>query len=153
MRRAIPVIISTAGGLALLANFHTKPPGASVATAPASSTTITTEPQQTSGSPSAPTTTVAAGAKRTIDGPAVSTPYGDVQVRVTLDGTKIVDVQGIQLPFDRSRSQRLSQSAAPILHNEVLKAQSAQIDLVSGASYTSDAYSRSLQGALDHAGG
>lgn len=153
MRRAIPVIISTAGGLALLSNFHTAPRAASVATAPeaSSSTTVTTKPSRGSG-PTSTTPTTVAGDKRTIDGPVVPTDYGNVQVRVTLQGTKIVDVQGIQLPFDRSRSQRLSDYAAPILHNEVLKAQSANIDLVSGASYTSDAYAQSLQGALDHAG-
>ncbi len=82
----------------------------------------------------------------------MSTGYGDVQVRVTLQGTKIVDVQALQLPSDRSRSARISQYAGPLLRQEALKAQSPNIDLVSGASYTSDGYAQSLQGALDQAG-
>jgi uncharacterized protein with FMN-binding domain len=84
-----------------------------------------------------------------VDGPVISTQYGDVQVRVILSGGKITDVQPLQMPFDRARSQEISQAAAPLLHDEVLQAQSAQIDLLSGATYTSDAYERSLQAALD----
>jgi uncharacterized protein with FMN-binding domain len=87
-----------------------------------------------------------------VTGPDVPTRYGDVQVRVVLQGSRIVDVQAVQLPFDRSRSQEISAAAGPILRSEALQAQSARIDVVSGASYTSDAYAQSLQGALDSAG-
>ncbi|HSS10338.1 MAG TPA: FMN-binding protein, partial [Acidimicrobiales bacterium] len=61
--------------------------------------------------------------------------------------------KGVQLPFDRARSQAISDQVAPILHQEVLDAQSAQIDTVSGATYTSEAYAESLQAALDQAHG
>ena len=53
------------------------------------------------------------------------------------------------MPFDHQRSAEISQQAQPLLHDEVLQAQSAQINLLSGATYTSDAYQRSLQAALD----
>ena len=88
-----------------------------------------------------------------VTGPVVATPYGDVQVQVTLSSGKIVDVQAIQLPTDRRRSQMISQYVAPVLRSEALQAQSAQIDLVSGATYTSEGYAQSLQAALDQAHG
>jgi len=153
MRRTLPVIAATAGGLALLANFHTSPV-ASTASAASPSTTPTSAPPRGSGSPTtAPaTTTTTSGGSRVIDGPVVSNDYGDVQVRVTLKGSQIVDVQALQLPQDRSRSARISDAAGPILRREALHAQSANIDLVSGATYTSESYAESLQGALDKAG-
>ena len=77
--------------------------------------------------------------------------FGTVQVQVTIVGGKIQDVQALQLPQDRRRSAEISQYAAPILRQEALSAQSAQIDLVSGATYTSEAYAQSLQSALDQA--
>ena len=77
---------------------------------------------------------------------------GDVQVRVTMNGSRIVDVQALQLPHDRSRSASISNAAGPILRREALQAQSANIDLVSGATYTSESYAESLQGALDKVG-
>ena len=86
---------------------------------------------------------------RSVVGPVVTTKYGPVQVRVTLLGTRIVDAQALQLPSDRSRSVRISQTAGPQLRSEALQAQSANIHLVSGASYTSEGYARSLQGGLD----
>ena len=55
------------------------------------------------------------------------------------------------MPFGRSRSQYISEQAAPYLHDEVLQAQSAHIDVVSGATYTSESYMQSLQSALDKA--
>ena len=87
----------------------------------------------------------------TVDGPPIGTPYGDVQVRVVLRAKHIVDVQPLTLPSDFSRSRRISQEAAPLLRTEALQAQSANIDLLSGASYTSEGYAESLQGALDAA--
>ena len=88
-----------------------------------------------------------------IDGAVVATQFGDVQVRLIESGSTITDVQALQLPFDRRRSAEISQFVEPILHSEALQAQSAQIDVISGATYTSEAYSESLQSALDHAHG
>jgi len=82
----------------------------------------------------------------------ITTNYGDVQVRLTLNGKRLADVQALQLPKDRSRSVRISQNAGPRLRSEALQAQSAHINLVSGATSTSKGYIDSLQGALDLAG-
>ena len=79
--------------------------------------------------------------------------FGDVQVKVVVKSGRIVDIQTPVMPFDRARSQEISQEAAPLLHDEVVQAQSAQIDSLSGATYTSDAYAQSLQSALDQAHG
>jgi len=176
MRRAIPAVAVTVGGLALIANFHTTPGGVPVATgpgttqpsttpAPRADTTLpdTRSPLPAHGSirsdtttaplPRATTTpsTTASIAARSVDGPVITTNYGDVQVRATLNGKRLVDVQALQLPKDRSRSVRISQNAGPRLRSEALQAQSAHINLVSGASYTSQGYIDSLQGALDRA--
>ena len=86
-----------------------------------------------------------------VDGPVVDTRYGPVQVELVVADGKISDVVALQLPTGR-RSGQISQAAAPILHDEALQAQSASIDLVSGATYTSDAYTQSLQAAIDQAG-
>ena len=166
MRRSIPVLAATAGGLALLANFHTTttPVGAAGAAASAAGAvapdTRTTAPEGDAQSPvtsrTAPpstTPTTVASATKTGTGAVVRTAYGPVQVRVTVRGTQLVDVQALELPSDRSRSARISQEAGPILRSEALKAQSANIDIVSGASYTSEGYARSLQSAIDAARG
>ena len=78
--------------------------------------------------------------------------FGDVQVQVTFSGRKITDVKALQLPSDRARSAQISNFAAPYLRTEALQAQSAQIDLISGATYTSESYAQSLQSAIDKAG-
>jgi uncharacterized protein with FMN-binding domain len=93
-----------------------------------------------------------AAGERTVDGPVVGTRFGSVQVEVTLDGTKIVDVAAIQLPSGDRRTNQISSYVEPILRSEALQAQSANIDGISGATYTSNAYARSLQAALDSAG-
>ena len=93
----------------------------------------------------------AAGGSRQVDGTVARTPYGLVQVRVDLVGTHIQDVIALRLTDSNGTSVRISGSAAPILRREALAAQSAQIDAVSGATYTSDGYRRSLQAALDAA--
>jgi uncharacterized protein with FMN-binding domain len=84
-------------------------------------------------------------------GSAVQTPYGTVQVQVTFQGGKITDVQGVQLPNNMRHSSEISQAVAPMLHDEVLQAQSAQVNTISGATYTSTGYLQSLQSALDQA--
>ncbi len=84
-------------------------------------------------------------------GPVVQIPFGNVQVQVTIQGGRIVDVQPLQMPTAHMLSQQIAAYAAPILRQEVLQAQSAQINLISGATYTSEAYAQSLQGALDQA--
>jgi uncharacterized protein with FMN-binding domain len=96
--------------------------------------------------------TAAIAGRRTVDGAVVGTRFGSVQVEVTLDGTTIVDVAAIQLPAGDRRTNQISAYVEPILRSEALQAQSANIDGISGATYTSNAYARSLQAALDSAG-
>ena len=84
-------------------------------------------------------------------GSVVSTRYGDVEVRVTIENGTITAVEAIALPSG-GRSGQISSYAAPVLASEALTAQSASIDTVSGATYTSAAYAQSLQAALDQAG-
>ncbi|HEX3650917.1 MAG TPA: FMN-binding protein [Pseudonocardiaceae bacterium] len=86
----------------------------------------------------------------TVDGDVVDTPYGPVQVAVVIDAGRIVDVRALRTPSDADRSVRLAALATPILRREVLTAQSARVDTVSGATYTSQGYARSVQYALDH---
>ena len=88
-------------------------------------------------------------AEQVIPGQVVRTPYGLVQVEVTVGPSGIVDVQALQLPYDRSYSARISRIVEPMLRDEALQAQSANVDLISGATYTSTGYAMSLQSALD----
>ena len=82
----------------------------------------------------------------------VSTRWGTVQVEITVDGGQLTDVAALQLPGGDRRSASISSRVEPTLRSQALSAQSAEIDGVSGATYTSVAYSRSLQAALDSAG-
>jgi uncharacterized protein with FMN-binding domain len=200
MRRAISLAAVTAGGLALLATFHTSrtdlglnatgpgdastaPPNVPTDATSETGSTATPAPISPGSTAAASTTSVAGGAAsagttartisapktsstaapktstsagsstgRAIDGPDITTRYGDVQVRITLQGSRLVDVRALRLPQDRARSARISQTAGPQLRQEALQAQSAHINVVSGASYTSEGYAESLQGALDSAG-
>ncbi|ROP75163.1 MULTISPECIES: FMN-binding protein [unclassified Frigoribacterium] len=102
----------------------------------------------TSGSSPAATTGLTDG---TYTGTAVSTRYGTVQVQVTISGGTFGDVTALHLTDDDGRSVQISARAAPVLAQEAVAAQSASIDTVSGATYTSDGYLQSLQSALDQA--
>jgi uncharacterized protein with FMN-binding domain len=88
----------------------------------------------------------------TYTGPVVETPYGPVQVKVAEQGGKIVDVKALQLPTEHARSQEISESVAPMLRTEALQAQSAEINVVSGATFTSEGFASSLQAALQQVG-
>jgi uncharacterized protein with FMN-binding domain len=177
VRRVTPVILATIAGLGVLATFKTSPstPGkpltfaraaartpASGAAPPRATTTVpaTAAPAPTTRvttptipttrpSTAAPTTTPA---RRTITGNDFPNQYGDVQVQIVVQGHQLVDVQALALPYSHSRSAEISQQAEPILRQEALQAQSAQIDLLSGATFTSESYAESLQSALDRAG-
>jgi uncharacterized protein with FMN-binding domain len=81
----------------------------------------------------------------------VQTQYGGVQVAVTYVGHRILDVKALHLTDSSDTSVSISSQAAPMLRQEALSAQSARIDMISGASYTSAAYVQSLQAALDAA--
>ena len=85
-------------------------------------------------------------------GASVSNPYGNVQVKVTIKGGRLTRVTFLDLPYGDPTSQSISNQVAPILAQQAIDAQSAQIGGVTGASFTSEAYRESLQSALDKAG-
>ena len=85
-------------------------------------------------------------------GTVAGTPYGPMQVQLTLTGTKITKVTVLQRTNDGALSDQIDKTAIPTLTSETLAAQGAHIDAVSGASYTSSGYIKSLQSALDQAG-
>ncbi len=87
-----------------------------------------------------------------IDGDVIETPYGTAQVRLLLSAGHIADVEPIVLPSATKRSKTISISAEPWLRKRAIAAQSAQFDVLSGATYTSRAYMASLETALRAAG-
>lgn len=114
--------------------------------------TVSAAPTRTSSAPSAPRTTSAAPTTRTVTGVTAQTKYGPVQVRITLTGSGITGASAVQSPHEMARSKDINTTAVPRLNQETLEAQSADIDTVSGATYTSAGYKQSLQSALDRAG-
>ena len=160
-------ILGTVLGLVLLFSFKTPdspsdlngPLSAAVGTAPGATSRpivrATPGPGVIAGASPPPVASAPPGGNGNaqVDGDVVGTRFGDVQVRLIESGGKIVDIKALQLPFDRRRSAEISQYSEPILHDEALQAQNAKIDTVSGATYTSLAYRKSLQSALDRVGG
>ncbi|MEZ0111923.1 uncharacterized protein with FMN-binding domain [Catenulispora sp. EB89] len=99
-----------------------------------------------SSSPAAPASTT-----KTITGDAADTRYGPVQLAVTFSGKKITQIQVLQYPTETGRDQEINSYAIPQLNQQAMSAQSANIDGVSGATYTSEGYQQSLQSAIDKA--
>lgn len=108
--------------------------------APSASSTPTPTTTQSTKAPEATT--------KTVNGATEQTPYGPIQVAVTFSGTRIVKVTELQAPSG-GRSDEINSQAAPLLAQEVLSSQSARIDTVSGATYTSEGYMQSVQSAID----
>jgi uncharacterized protein with FMN-binding domain len=88
---------------------------------------------------------------RTINGAAADTRYGPVQVQIKVSGNRIVSSNAIVYPTNERRDREINDYAVPQLNDETVQAQSANIDTVSGATYTSDGYRQSLQSAIDAA--
>ena len=105
----------------------------------------------TSGSGSTSTLGASAKAGGTYAGTAVETRFGTVQVQVTIKAGVITDVTALHLTDQEQRSVQISARAAPLLRSEVLSAQSANVQTIGGATFTSEAYLTSLQAALDAA--
>lgn len=97
-------------------------------------------------------TTGGSSASGTFAGDTTQTQYGPVQVQITVENRTITEVTALQLTNSDGRSVQISQEAAPVLRREALQAQSAQIQAVSGATFTSEGYTTSLQSAIDEAG-
>ncbi len=158
MRRAVVATSATAAGIVLLLSL--KPHG-SAGTAAAVSSAGSGADTGSSGAgasspsaaPSGGSGAAAAGGVRSVTGTAANTRYGPVQVKVTLDGTKITKIDVVEYPSHDRRDQEINSYALPLLNQEAIDAQSAAIDVVSGATFTSQGYTSSLQSALDQAAG
>jgi uncharacterized protein with FMN-binding domain len=85
----------------------------------------------------------------TVTGDEVDTRWGPVQVQITVTGGKITNAQAVVYPQDNPRDQEINAYAVPTLQQETVSANSASIDMVSGATYTSTGYITSLQSALN----
>jgi uncharacterized protein with FMN-binding domain len=168
MKRVLAAVSLTIAGLALVLGFKTRDPvalptaaaeettgGSPASTTTAATTASTTGAGSTSAtSPGATTTqgTTTSAATTQVDGSVVWIPYGPVQVTAVVSGGTLVDVIAVQLPTGDPHSAAVSSYAEPLLREMALAAQSANIDVVSGATFTSRAYAQSLQAALDAAG-
>jgi len=151
MRRAPIVIMSTAVGLGGVLGFKAREP------APAHRAAATAGPSTPASSAKAKVTTTSTGsgpssATKTATGDSIPTQYGNAQVCVTVSGGKIAKIVALQLQGNDPKSVQISSYAEPILQQSALAKQTAAVDVVSGASYTSASYEASLQSALDRLG-
>jgi uncharacterized protein with FMN-binding domain len=149
MRRPLTALLVTVVVTVLLVNFKSRP-ALSIGTTSAPRPVAASPPSKGRSHPSAPKKKTAAK-PRTIVGPVVSTQYGPVQVAATVSGSKLQNVRALVLPSGDGRTNEISAAVGPLLQQEAMAAQNAQINTISGASYTSDGYRRSLQAALDRA--
>lgn len=136
MRRALIVLTATVAGTAGVLSFNPQP----AVTGPVAEAALPRIAQ------------TRAKGDGIVLGRAVANPYGTVQVQLATAGGKIAEVRAVRLPDGDGTSQQINRDAAPRLKQQALTAQSASIDGVSGATYTSDGYRQSLQAALDRAG-
>jgi uncharacterized protein with FMN-binding domain len=172
----------TVGGLALLLGFRTPPdpsaelvvamdtgadpntptgsplPAAGASGSPLPGATLGASPsasvsRSTTASPSPTQTAEPTPGTRTATGKAYRHQFGVVQVAVTVEGDQIVDVQALRMPDGDRHSAWISQQVEPMLRQSALAVDSANIDVVSGATFTSTAYAYSLQSALDQLAG
>jgi uncharacterized protein with FMN-binding domain len=167
MRRIVVVFSSTITALVLLMAWPTSTNrgGTSLASLASGSgsgsgtgtTTGAAAPAPAAAPPAAAaksgtTTATKKGKDGTFTGQTADTPYGPVQVKITVTGGKFSDVNAIVLPHGNSYDEQVDQYAVPVLAKEAVSSQSAKIQMVSGATYTSTGYLQSLQSALDQAG-
>jgi uncharacterized protein with FMN-binding domain len=161
VKRIVFWFLGTASVVVLLFGYHTSTSGPQATAPPISggsvSSTPTPSPAAGAGSGGdgsdnshTPTPTPSSSSS-TVTGDVASTQWGPVQVQLTLQSGKITDVSVLQYPNGNHRDAEINDYALPILIDETKQAQSAQIDMVSGATVTSDGYIRSLQSALDQA--
>jgi uncharacterized protein with FMN-binding domain len=146
MRRIVIWLASTLTIVVLLFGYHTSTNRTSPAAATSDASTPATSSEGSKPNTSPPSKIT------TYTGSVAETRWGPVQVKITVQGGKITNVTVLQQPDGNQRDAEINSQALPILIDETVKAQSANIDMVSGATVTSDGYVRSLQAALDEAG-
>lgn len=149
MRRITLFIVSTVASLVLLFSYQTsRGPSqpAAVASGPGEVGIVPGGDSAAAGS-----SAVSDAENVTVNGTVAQTRWGPVQVQVIISNGKIADVKVLQYPDGNGRDQEINSYALPELHDQVIAAQSADIDGVSGATVTSRGYTQSLQAALDTA--
>jgi uncharacterized protein with FMN-binding domain len=160
MRRISMWLFSTVAALVLLFSYRTSTSTSTNSPAEAGAAQSTINEQTGSPTPGAsptpttstsPTAGSSTGAAKTYTGSVASTRWGNVQVSITVADGKITDVAVPVYPSENHKDQEINAYALPVLRQETLAAQSANIDTVSGATVTSDGYLQSLQAALDAA--
>ncbi len=156
MRRITMWLVSTIAAVVLLFSYRTSTSGPGVGNAAAAAANNAGQAPGivSGGATPAPTSTAtkpSGNGNTVVNGTVADTRWGPVQVQVTIAGGKITDVQALQVPNGNSRDYEINSYAVPQLHDEVLQAQSAQIQMISGATITSEGYIQSLQAALDAA--
>jgi uncharacterized protein with FMN-binding domain len=151
MKRVLTWALSTVAIVVLLFGYKTSTSGPASATAD----TVVAAPVDPSTT-AAPTTGTATDtgttAATTYTGSVAQTRWGPVQVRITVTDGKITDVTVPQYPNGNGKDQQINSYALPVLTQDTLTNQNADIDMICGATVTSDGYVESLQSALDQAG-
>ena len=146
MRRIVIWLASTITIVVLLFGYHTSTnKSTSAATVPSASAPTTTSSPQ--GGSSGNSSNI-----KTYTGSVAQTRWGPVQVKITVQDGKVTKVTVLQQPNGNRRDQEINDQALPILIDETVSAQNAKIDMVSGATVTSEGYLQSLQAAIDEAG-
>lgn len=159
MRRITLWLVSTVAAVVLLFSYRTSTSGtaaASGAAAHAQGAGIVSGGGAAGGATPSPGTSGTSGKSGStgttvVNGSVADTRWGPVQVQVSIASGKITEISVLQQPDGNPRDQEINSYALPILHDEVLQAQNANIQTVSGATVTSDGYTQSLQAALDAA--
>ena len=149
MRRITYWALSTVSVLALLFGYHTSTSGATATSPP---TSIVAPINGSTSSSSSSGSGETQSSTSTVTGEVAQTQWGPVQVELTVADARVTDVRVVQYPNGNGQDVEINNYALPVLIHETLDAQSANIDMVSGATVTSDGYVQSLQSALDQAG-
>lgn len=146
-----PVLVPTPSATTGGAGVPPKYPTAADTTAPVVPTDV--PPTDVPPTDVPPTATTANSLYRdgTYTGDIADAFYGNVQVQATIQGGQITNVQFLDYPQDRRTSQRINQIAVPYLRSEAVQVQSANVNIISGATLTSEAFAQSLQSALNKA--
>lgn len=171
MRKIVVALLGTVSGVVMLFSYHTSLAGSLAVPASTGVSTTTSgggvasggtpsgggsSSRRSSGTGSSGSSGGTGGgtgsaASGTVTGDTADTQWGPVQVQITVANGKITDVTAVQYPNGNGRDAMINSYALPVLFQETVAAQSAHIDLVSGATVTSDGYVQSLQSAIDKA--
>ena len=153
VKKIVLWFMSTVTVMVLLFGYHTSTSSTSVASAQSSAIApVASGAGTTSGSSSSGSSASGTSTSTTFTGDSASTRWGPVQVEITVAGGTVTDVSVVDYPDNNGKDQQINARALPVLVKETLDAQSADIDMVSGATVTSEGYLQSLQNALDQAG-